>query len=268
MKSLSRSLYRYFAFIALVAIAGFAHANSGSNKGKILIVASSPTTASNGWPIGAWIAEITHPYEELTHAGYEVDIVSTKGGKIEIDTYSDPRHESGFSEKDIVSLGFLLGDKTSKKIENTPSITEVNPSNYQAIIVTGGLAPMYTYRENKDLQKLILDFYSSSKPSAFLCHGLAALIDIKLPDGKYLVEGKKITGFSLYEDKEVERTTGAKLFDWYIEEALTMRGANYVQGGPNADFAVQDGHLISGQQQYSGRSAARLVLQQLAKENP
>jgi putative intracellular protease/amidase len=243
---------------------GLAQAAEGSSKGKILMVASSPATALNGWPVGAWIAEISHPYDELIHAGYEVDLVSTSGGKIAIDAYSDPRHESGFSAKDIVSLGFLLSPLTSKKLEKSGSIADVNPDDYQAIILAGGIAPMFTYRENKVLQGLIMDFYQSGKPTALLCHGVAALVDIKLPNGKYFVAGKKVTGFSLYEDKEVEKAINGRMFDWYVEEALTMRGAEYVQGGAGADFAVQDGNLITGQQQYSGRSAARLMLQQLS----
>ncbi|MDJ0836482.1 MAG: type 1 glutamine amidotransferase domain-containing protein [Acidobacteriota bacterium] len=258
------SLINLFTLLSLFALAGFAQATEGSSKGKILMVASSPATALNGWSVGAWIAEISHPYDELTHAGYDVEIVSTNGGKIEIDTYSDPRHESGYSAKDIVSLGFLLSPLTSKKLENTPSISDVNPNNYQAIVLAGGLAPMFTYRENKKLQDLIMNFYDSGKPTALLCHGVAALVDIKLPNGKYFVEGKRVTGFSLYEDKEVEKATNSKMFDWYVEEALTKRGAKYMENGPGADFAIQDGNLITGQQQYSGRSAARLVLQQLS----
>ncbi|NCT48150.1 MAG: type 1 glutamine amidotransferase domain-containing protein, partial [Paraglaciecola sp.] len=61
---------------------------------KILLLASSPAVASNGWPIGVWAAEISHPYDELSHAGYQVDIVTTQGGDIQMDAYSDPRHES------------------------------------------------------------------------------------------------------------------------------------------------------------------------------
>ena len=243
-----------------------AFASQASTKGKILMVASSPATAKNGWPVGAWIAEISHPYDELVHAGYTVELISTDGGKIAVDAYSDPRHESGFSAKDIVSLGFLLSPLTSPLLEKSPSILQVNAKDYEAIVVAGGIAPMFTYRNNKPLQKLLLNFYNSGKPTALLCHGVSALVDLKLANGKYLVTGKTVTGFSLAEDKAVEKSINGQLFDWYVEPALTQRGANYVQGGPNADFAVQDGHLITGQQQYSGRSVARLVVQQLTQK--
>lgn len=263
MTSFTNVFIRLFFLFCLVTVANFVQAGQTVSKGKILMVASSPATAVNGWPVGAWVAEISHPYDELVHAGYEVDIVSTDGGKIEIDSYSDPRHESGYSAKDIVSLGFLMSPLTSKRLENSSSISDVNPDKYAAIILAGGVAPMFTYRKNKVLQDLIMTFYKAGKPTALLCHGVAALVDIKLPNGKYLVEGKKVTGFSLAEDKEVEAAINGKLFDWYVEEALTERGAIYMHNGPGADYAVQDGNLITGQQQYSGRSAARLMLQQL-----
>lgn len=234
-------------------------------KGKVLLVASSPAKASNGWPVGVWAAEITHPYDELTHAGYQVDIVSTKGGDLELDAYSDPRHESGYSAADIVSLGFLTSPKHAALLKNTPALASVKADQYDALIVAGGQAPMYTFRDDKTLQDLIRTFYESGKPTAALCHGVASLVDIKLSSGEYLLKGKKVTGFSLAEDQFAEKAVGAKLFDWYVEPAMKERGANYVQGGMWADFAVHDGHLITGQQQHSGRSVARLVMQQLTK---
>lgn len=264
MTGINHSVFKIFSILCMVLLTSHAIA-AQPGKGKVLIVASSPAIAVNGWPVGAWLAEISHPYEELVHAGYEVDIVSTSGGEILIDAYSDPRHQSGFSAKDIVSLGFLTSPITSKTLYNTVSIKNIKAKDYDAIVLAGGIAPMFTYRGNKSLEKLVMNFYHSGKPTAILCHGVAVLTDIKLPNGKYFVEGKKVTGFSLAEDKGVEQAINGKLFDWYVEEALKSKGANYVQGGPGADFAVADGNLITGQQQYSGRSAARLVLQQLAK---
>ncbi|MEO1596458.1 MAG: type 1 glutamine amidotransferase domain-containing protein [Pseudomonadota bacterium] len=261
-----RNLIRSLCLVAL-AISSGAHAEfQGGTKGKILIVASSPATAMNGWPVGFWMAEVTHPYDELTHAGYQVDIVSTGGGLVALDAYSDPRHESGYSAHDLVSLGFLLSPGTAPLLEDTRSIGDVTHDDYLAIVVAGGVAPMFTFRQNKTLQKLIASFYTSGKPTAALCHGVTSLLDVKLPSGEYLVTGKRVTAFSLAEDKEVEKSINDRFFDWYVEDALKARGANYVQDGLWADFAVQDGNLITGQQQYSGRSVARLVIEQLANQ--
>lgn len=234
-----------------------------TTKGKILMVAANKTQANNGWPLGVWAAELSHPYDELTHAGYTVDIASPEGGNLFIDPYSDPRHESGYSTNDITSLGFLSSPKTAELLNNTPSLASIDAKDYAAIIVAGGQSPMYTFRGNTRLQNLITQFYESGKPTAALCHGVAALVDTRLSNGRYLIKGKRVTGFSLNEDQFVEQTLKTKIFDWYVEPAMKARGANYVQGGMWADFAVADKNLITGQQQHSGRSVARLVIKQL-----
>lgn len=240
-------------------------AEAPSPKGRVLIVAANAASARNGWPVGVWAAEISHPYDELTHTGFQVDIVSPQGGDLFIDPYSDPRHESGYSAQDIVSLGFLSSPKTAPLLKATPSLASIRAANYAALIVAGGQSPMYTFRGHQGLQSLIAEFYESGKPTAALCHGVAALVDTKLSSGQYLIAGKRVTGFSLAEDQFVEKAVGAKLFDWYVEPAMKERGALYQQGGMWADFAMADGHLITGQQQHSGRSVARLVMAQLKR---
>lgn len=242
--------------------------DSRTATGKILLVASSPATATTddaqGWPLGAWIAEVSHPYYELVDAGYEVEIVSTDGGEIFIDPYSDPRHDSGYSAEDEMSLGFLTTDATASLLTGTLSIEQVDEADYDAIIVAGGQAPMYTYRDDETLQGLIRTFYESGRPTAALCHGVASLVDLRLSDGEYLVDGKQLTGFSLAEDEVVEEALGGvQIFDWYVQPALEERGALYTDQGLWADFAIADGNLITGQQQYSGTSVARLMLEAL-----
>lgn len=244
-------------------VPGAQAADGAGGKGKVLLVAANQVQAPNGWPLGVWAAEISHPYDELVHAGYQVEIVSLKGGDLFIDGYSDPRHESGYSAHDIVSLGFLTSPKTAPLLKGTKALKDVQVADYRAIIVAGGQAPMYSFRGHAELQKLIAGFYESGKPTAALCHGVAALVDTKLGNGQYLIKGKKVTGFSLAEDQYVEKAVNAKLFDWYVEPAMKERGANYVQGGMWADYAVADKSLITGQQQNSGRSVARLVMAQL-----
>jgi len=192
-------------------------------------------------------------------------IASPQGGKIYADAYSDPRHESGYSAHDIMSFGFLTSPVTAPLLNDTLALNQVDPKDFAAIVVLGGQSPMFTFRENTELKQLIKTFYESGRPTAALCHGVSALVDVKLSSGKYLVKGKKLTGFSLAEDQYVDEILGQQLFEWYVEPALKARGAKYRQNGMWADYALADGNLITGQQQNSGRSVARLVLKQLAK---
>lgn len=235
------------------------------DKGKILMVVSSPATALNGWDVGFWMAELSHPYYELTSAGYQVEIASTQGGAVQWDAFSDPRHESGYSVQDFVSLGFLTSPATAPALEDTVSIADIDHEDYAAIVIAGGVAPMFTFRDNETLQGLIAAFYESGRPTAALCHGVTALLDVTLSDGRYLVEGRNVTAFSRAEDRAVEASIEGQMFDWYVEDALRARGARYMQGGLWADFAVSDGNLITGQQQYSGRTVGQMVIAQLSQ---
>lgn len=252
-----------FMTLNLGAIAG-----DGPGKGTVLMVVANPTTsAKTGWPVGFWVAEVSHPYDELVAAGYRVEIVSPDGGALALDAYSDPRHESGYSAHDFVSLGFLTSHLTAALLENTRSLDQIKHGDYKALIIAGGQAPMESFRQDKRLQKLIMDFYASGRPTAALCHGVAALVDVKTPEGKWLLDGKKVTGFSLAEDRYAEKAVGQEMFSWYVEPAMKERGAKYSQGGMWAEYALADGNLITGQQQNSGRAVARLVLQQLGHGN-
>ena len=100
----------------------------------------------------------------------------------------------------------------------------------------------------------------AEKPTGIYCHGTAALADLKLSDGSYLVEGKTVTGFSNDEEDYSDRFVGQKVMPWRIEDVLRERGANYVHGGLFKAFAVRDGRLITGQQQYSGRKVAQMMI--------
>src|SRR5512142_1819551 len=59
-------------------------------KNVLMVVANPAVSSNNGWPVGFWAAELTHPYYELTERGVEVTIASPNGGKVEFDNLSDP----------------------------------------------------------------------------------------------------------------------------------------------------------------------------------
>ncbi|HNL40003.1 MAG TPA: type 1 glutamine amidotransferase domain-containing protein, partial [Saprospiraceae bacterium] len=92
-------------------VQSYVHFHGAPYKGKILMVASSPdVSGQTGWPIGFWAAELTHPLRVFQEAGYEVELVSTRGGKLMMDTYSDPTDASGYSAHDVISLGYMQQD--------------------------------------------------------------------------------------------------------------------------------------------------------------
>jgi putative intracellular protease/amidase len=236
----------------------------GPKPAHILQVVANPTTATTtGRPVGFWAAELTHAYYEFVEAGYQVTIASPDGGKVEIDALSDPRHPSKWSADDLISLGFLTIPELQALLSNTPKLASLDESDFDALLICGGGSPMFTFRDNEDLHQAIRLFYEAGKPVAALCHGVAALVDATLSDGSYLVSGKTVTGYANIEEDFTDRMAGTRLMPWRLEDALKERGANYVQAGLYKRFAIRDGGLITGQQQYSGRKVAQLVMEAL-----
>ena len=225
-----------------------------------MVVANPRTATTTGWPVGFWASELTHPYYAFTRIGYEVTIASPEGGKVEIDTLSDPRDESKWSAEDLISMGFLNTPELVALLQDTPKLADLDLAEFDAVVVCGGLAPMWQFRDNDDLKRTLAAFYEAEKPTAILCHGVSALIDVQLSDGSYLVEGKTVTGFANVEEDFSDTSVGQKVMPFRIEDELRKRGANYVEGGLFKAFAVRDGRLITGQQQYSGAKVADLVI--------
>jgi putative intracellular protease/amidase len=233
-----------------------------SKPKRVLIVVSNPATATTvGWPVGFWGAELTHPYYELTERGVEVTIASPDGGKVQMDALSDPRDPSKWSTEDLITMGFVNTPELMALLENTPRLADLAMEEFDAVMVAGGLAPMFTFRDNEHVHTALRQFYESEKPTCIYCHGTAALVDLKLSDGSYLVEGKTVTGFSNVEEDYTDSFVGQRVMPFRLEDALTERGANYVQGGLFKAFVVRDGRLITGQQQYSGRKVAEALIE-------
>ncbi len=239
--------------------------NSASPK-RVLIVAANPSTSTvTGWPVGFWWAELTHPYWTFVEAGYEVEIRSPEGGALVGDSFSDPEDASGYSADDILSLGFKSSPKHAALLENTASIEGVDPADYDAIFLAGGQSPMFTFRGNKALQELIAAFYGAGKVTALVCHATCALLETRL-DGELLVAGKSWTGFANSEERLADEIVGRRLQPFWIEdEARAIAATNFIVDQPFRAFAIRDGRLITGQQQFSGAAAAALVIEALGR---
>jgi putative intracellular protease/amidase len=236
-----------------------------STPKRILMIAANPAVSpTTGWPIGFWAAELTHPYWVFGEAGYQVDIASPKGGALQIDGYSDPRDASGYSADDLLSLGFLSSPRHAALLENTPAIDGVQVADYDAVFLAGGQSPMVTFVDNPKLHQLVADFHDAGKVVAVVCHATCVLLKAKTADGKLLVDGKTWTGFANSEEQFADAFVGQKIQPFWIEdEARKLPNTNFVVNTRFREFALRDGRLITGQQQFSGAAAARLVVEAL-----
>jgi len=233
------------------------------NSKRILMVVSNPAHNLQGSPAGFWGCELTHPYLEFTDAGYEVDIVSPKGGRLELERASDPRNAEGHETNDMITMGFLNIPAFVGQIEKSRKLSDVVLADYDAMVICGGQASILTFRDDLDLQEAIRTVFESGKIVAALCYGVSALLDVKLSGGDYLLAGKTVTGFSNAEEDAIDPRLDVKINPFRVQDAATQRGARFVGGGLFAAFANRDGALITGQQKFSSRLTAQLVVKTL-----
>jgi putative intracellular protease/amidase len=231
---------------------------------RIAIVASGPSVSTQtGWPIGFWWAELTHPYWEFVEHGYAVDIYSPDGGKLQADTWSDPRDSYKLVADDLISLGFINSPEHAALVENSRPISEIKVDDYDAILFVGGQGPMYTFFNDERVHALVAEFYEAGKITAIICHATCLLLKVKV-DGKLLVTGKTWTGFANSEEKFADEFVGQRMQPFWIEDAAkALPDTDFIVSGRFKSHAIRDGNLITGQQQYSGVAAAKLVIEAL-----
>lgn len=234
---------------------------------KILLIAANPATSpTTGWPVGFWWAELTHPYWTFTEAGYEVEIVSPAGGDLVADGFSDPEDASGYSAHDLISLGFKTSPIHVALLRATRSIAEVDPTAYDGIFLAGGQSPMVTMIDDGALHGFIARAYEADRIVAIVCHATCVLLKTRLSNGDLLVKGKTWTGFANSEEAYADAFVGQKIQPFWIEdEARKLPDTTFVVHSMFKAFALRDGNLITGQQQFSGGAAAALVVEALGR---
>lgn len=225
---------------------------------NVLIVVTNHTDFKhpNAAPTGLWLSELTHFYDVFERAGVRMDIVSPEGGKINVDSRS---------------LGFMVLDKATKKrhrdprfmalLENTLSISDVDWDDFDAVYFAGGHGAMWDFAENQQLHDLTAAFFEQGKVVSAVCHGVAALQNVRLSDGSYLIAGKRGTGFSYFD----EGIAGVKRFVPYnLQQRLKDKGMKYSKAFfPLMKHTVVDGNLITGQNPNSATETARKTLEAL-----
>jgi putative intracellular protease/amidase len=247
---------------------------SPSRPKRIAIVLSNPAVSTTtGWPVGFWWSELTHPYFSLTEAGYRIDLHSPDGGTCEADAMSNPEDASQWQADDVISRGYLHDPDFLDLINTTRPVEQIDTDSYDAIVVIGGQSPMFSFATATHLHTKFVEFFELGKLTCALCHGTAVLRYATLSNGELLVAGKTVTGFANVEEDFADTATrqaGAigpnqTLMPWRIEDELRKAGANFVQAGLFKPFAIRDGNLLTGQQNFSGGEVAKLILEALGR---
>lgn len=225
--------------------------NSKPMKKKILfVVTSHDQKGSTGEPTGYYLGEVSHPWEVLHEAGYEIDFVSPKGGKAPVD---------GFDLSDAANNKFW--DSADRhKVENTFNPGQINAADYGAIFFAGGHGAVWDLPQNKAIADIAAKIYENRGIVSAVCHGPAGIVNIKLSNGQYLVDGKKVNGFTNAEEIAVKLD---KVVPFLLEDKLVERGGKFEKSAMWQSHVTVDGRLITGQNPQSAHALGQAVLKKL-----
>ena len=230
------------------------HESNKAGKRILFVLSNASTYGDTDINTANHFAELALPYDEFTNAGYEVDFVSPKGGAVPIgyiETHSPIIIES------IYDLDLMYA------LKHTAKPSEIDPDHYSAIFYGGGGAAMFGISDNLEIQNIALSIYENNKGIiSALCHGTAGIVDIKTADGKYLVDGKNISGFpDIFENKKAEYYSS---FPFSIEAKINLNGGVFKYSEEGWDGYHQiDGRIITGQDPSSARVVAQKIIESL-----
>lgn len=227
---------------------------------KILIIVTNiDMYAGRELETGLWLSELTHLYHEAKEKGYEITIASPNGGNVPIDPESLKRFTL-----DKVSKKYWKDDSFRKLLNSSISLAAIKNEKFDLVYLAGGHGTMYDFPDDETIQSIIRNQYENGKMVAAICHGVGGLLNVKLSDGEYLIKDKKITGFNWFEESLANRK---KEVPFNLEAALKERGSDYKKSFiPMTPKVVVNGNLITGQNPFSSKKMAKVVMQELEKQ--
>lgn len=233
--------------------------NNRCAKAALLVVTSHTQLEGTGKKTGFWFEELATPFWGFYDAGYEVTIVSIKGGK----AHPDPLSTEGEFQTASVER-FLSSDFAMHMLDNTPSIDEVNTTRFTTIFLCGGHGTLWDFKQSRGLARVVSEFYADEKLIGSVCHGPTGLLSAKKPDNTPLVKGLKLTSFTDAEEK-LTPPQYIQALPYHLEDALRNEGADFECGKPNAKYVVCEQGLITGQNPDSSALVTKTILDALEK---
>jgi putative intracellular protease/amidase len=237
-------------FFLSLLIAAAAHA--ASPKAILLVLTNHAELGDTGKLTGFFLSEAAHPYEVFAENGNPVTLASPKGGFAPLDPKSlDLKGEANaeFWKK------FGNGNMEKPGVEKTVALSQVDPEKFGAIF-------FWDFPDSEPLKKVTVSIYENKGAVGAVCHGPAALVNVKLSDGSHLIAGKKTAVFTNSEEEAVGLT---KTVPFLLQTAFEKAGARVETAKDFFENAVRDGRLVTGQNPASAKKAAELLLEALEK---
>lgn len=230
---------------------------TSQQRKKVLFVLTN-TSNLGGKKTGWYVPECAHPFfvlDENKDIPIDIEFISPQGGLAPIDPESiDKFHEDPMCQK------FLRSKVLMSRTHNTKPASEISSGRqYNAIYFVGGHGTMSDF-DNEDLHRITRDVYEGDGIVASICHGPVALINCQLSDGKYLVEGKRMCSFTNQEEQAMKKQ---QLIPFNLQDELSKRGCQFVEGEVMRENVVKDGRLLTGQNPASGMKLGQELLEML-----
>jgi putative intracellular protease/amidase len=228
---------------------------------KILMVLTShDKLGATGQKTGFWLEEFAAPYYVFLDAGAEVTLASPLGGQ----PPEDPKSDAPDMQTDATRR-FRADAAASDALAHTLKLSAISARDFDAIFYPGGHGPLWDLAEDKTSIALIEAMLAAGKPVAAVCHAPGVLRHARTPQGRSLVEGKKVTGFTNSEEQAVGLT---EIVPFLVEDMLRANGGHYSKSADWQPYVVVDGRLITGQNPASSELAAKSLLAALRATAP
>ena len=215
---------------------------------NVLFVLTSTSQYPDGTETGLWLEEAGEPYDILKNEGIDVDIASIKGGKVNLDPNSTSDE--------------LLNKYTSftSHLNTTPSIEEINVDEYDAIYLPGGHGTVFDFANNEKLANILVHFRDHDKIISSVCHGPSAFVGVKTSNGKYLVDGIRLTDFTDSEEKAMGLE---EKVPFLTQSKLEEQGADFVTSNDFTSHLEEDRKFITGQNPQSSEVIGKALVNAL-----
>ncbi|WP_455597818.1 type 1 glutamine amidotransferase domain-containing protein [Acinetobacter pecorum] len=220
---------------------------------KILMVLTShDQLGDTGKKTGFWLEELAAPYYTFVDAGAEVVLASPAGGQPPLDPKSnEPDAQTETTKR------FEADEVAMQALANTHKLSEVLNQDFDAVFYPGGHGPLWDLAKDQNSISLIEQTLQADKPVALVCHAPGVLRDVKDAEGRSIVEGKTVTGFSNTEEDGVGLTD---IVPFLVEDMLKEKGGKYSKTEDWQVYVQQDGLLITGQNPASSAATAEAFL--------
>lgn len=218
-----------------------------------MVLTSHAELGNTGRTTGYYLPEAAHAYAVFNRAGYQVDFVSPRGGQPPLD---------GLDLSDPLSKAFYEDPQVQAQLSVTPQPTQVDFANYDAIFYAGGHGTMWDLPDNAELAQISTAIYEAGGVVGAVCHGPAGLVNIKRPDGTYLVAGKDV---SMFTNEEEQAVGLAEVVPFLLESKLIERGARVTKAANFQTHAVASDRLVTGQNPASALRVAELIVEILER---